>query len=216
MTVRGKRECCCSLIYFICCLWEAKNRMGSIHFPMPAWGWWDGCHRLLLSHMGLDYNSASESKSPRRWRSLCLADRLWCKRLVIGFYSKQHNCLVKDEWRQIGLRMFRLCRVCFHGLHPWNEHVCSSTSDRSLRGQRHLPAQKGTDIKKKNPSSGWTVAPRCVADQDKYFHCLCSFLRCLLNIPPFFSSAPPFPQPLWYWSVWSICAGRPGFSGWPG
>lgn len=35
-----------------------------------------------------------------------------------------HNCLVKDEWRQIGLRMFRLCRVRFHGVHPWNEHVC--------------------------------------------------------------------------------------------
>lgn len=82
---------------------------------------------------------------------VCLADRLWCKRLVIGCYSKQHNCLVKDEWRQIGLRMFRLCRVCFHGVHPWNEHVCSSTSERSHRGRRHLPAQKGPDVKKNNP-----------------------------------------------------------------
>ena len=126
-TINGKRECCCSLIYFICCLLEAKNRMGSSHFPMPAWGWWHGCHRLLLSHMGLHDNGASESKSPRWRKPVCLADRLWCKCLVIGCYSKQHNCLVKDEWRQIGLRMFRLCLVYFHRGHPWNEHVCLRT-----------------------------------------------------------------------------------------
>lgn len=123
--------------------------MGSIHFPMPAWGWWRGCHWLPLSHTGLHYNSVSETKSPRRRRPVCLADRLWCKRLVISCYSKQHNCLVKDEWRQIGLRMFRLCRVCFQGAHPWNRHVCSGTSERSRRGQHHLPAQKGWDVEKK-------------------------------------------------------------------
>lgn len=179
---RKKRGCCCSLIYFICCLWEAKNRMGSIHFPMPAWGWWHGCHWLLLSLMGLHYNGASESKSPRRRWAVCLADRLWCKRLVISCYSKQHNCLVKGEWRQIDLSMFRLCRMCFHGVHPWNEHVYSSTSERSRRGQYHLPAQKGTDVKKKKASSDCAVAPRCVADQDKCFHCLCLFLCCCLLI----------------------------------
>lgn len=123
--------------------------MGSIYFPRPAWRWWHGCHWLLLSHMGLHYNGASESKSPRRRRPVCLADRLWCKRLVIGCYSKQHNRLVKDEWRQIGLRMFRLRRACFHGVHPWNEHVCSNTSGRSRKGQCHRPAQKGTEVEKK-------------------------------------------------------------------
>lgn len=105
--------------YFISCLWEATERMGNIYFPMPSWRWWHGCHWLLLSHMALHYNGASESKSPRRPRPVCLADRLWCKRLVIGCYSKQDNCLVKDEWRQIGLRR----------LFPWSastEWACVS------------------------------------------------------------------------------------------
>lgn len=93
--------------------------MGNIYFPMPSWGWWHGCHWLLLSHMALHYNGASESKSPRRPRPVCLADRLWCKRLVIVCNSKQDNCLVKDEWRQIGLRR----------LFPWSastEWACVS------------------------------------------------------------------------------------------
>lgn len=192
--------------------------MGSIHFPRPAWRRWHGCHWLLLSHMGLHYNGASESKSPRRRRPVCLADRLWCKRLVIGCYSKQHNRLVKDEWRQIGLRMFRLRHACFHGVHPWNEHVCSNTSERSRRGQCHQPAQKGTNVKKNNPSSSCMVAQWCVADQDKWFHCLDSLLCCcllirssILSLRVCFPSASP-----WSWCVWSICAGHPGFSGWPG
>lgn len=125
---------------------------------------------------------------------VCLADRLWCKRLVIGCYSKQHNCLVKDEWRQIGLRTFRLCRVCFHGVHPWNEHVCSSTSERSHGGRRHLPAQKGPDVKKKPcpavvrwhrgvwqiRTSTFIVSARlCVA---VCLYILHSFLLCLLSL----------------------------------
>lgn len=165
--------------------------------------------------MGLHYNGASESKSPRRRRPVCLADRRWCKRLVIGGYSKQHNCLAKDEWRQIGLRMFRLYRVRFHGVHPWNEHVCSSTSERSHRGQRHLLAQKGTDVKKKNPRPAAVRWHRGVW-QIRTSTCIVSarfcVVVCLCSLP-FFSCAPPFPQPPWSWRVWSICAGRPGFSG---
>lgn len=187
---RKKRGCCCSLIYFICCLWEAKNRMGSIHFPKPAWGWWHGCHWLLLSLMGLHYNGASESKSPRRRWAVCLADRLWCKRLVISCYSKQHNCLVKGEWRQIDLSMFRLCRMCFHGVHPWNEHVYSSTSERSRRGQYHLPAQKSTDVKKKKKSVQRLCGGTTVCGRSGQVLSLSLLVFVLLSADTFFHSFP--------------------------
>lgn len=202
-------------MYFICRLCEAKKRMGSIHFPKPAWGLWHGCHRLLFPHMGLHYNGASESKSPRRRRPVSLADRLCCKRLVIGSYSKQRNCLVKDEWKQIGLRMFRLCSGCFHGGHPWNEHVWSSTRERAHRGQRHLHAQKDAQIKTHPGIVQWC---HCVG-QIRINTCIVSACLCVLvclYILISFPSVSPFPRPLSSWRVWSICVGRPGFSGWPG
>lgn len=142
---------------------------------MPAWGWWHGCHRLLLSHMALHYNATSESKSPRRWRPVCLVDRLCCKRLVISCYSKQHNCLVKDEWRQIGLRMFRLF--------PWSEptewacvfeHKWEVTT-----GPAWSSSTKGR--RDKTTYSDCTAVPLCVAGQDKRSPGLCSCMcGCLL------------------------------------
>lgn len=129
---------------------------------MPAWGWWHGCHRLLLSHMALHYNAASESKSPRRRRPVCLADRLCCKRLVIARYSKQHNCLVKDEWRQIGLRMFRLF--------PWSapvEWACVSEHKREVTmGPASSSSTKGRGDK--TTYGDCAAVPPCVAGQDQW------------------------------------------------
>lgn len=157
---------------------------------MPAWGWWHGCHRLLLSHMALHYNAASESKSPRRRRPVCLADRLCCKRLVIGCYSKQHNCLVKDEWRQIGLRMFRLFPwsaptewACVFE-HKW-EVTTGPASSSSTKGRRD-----------KNTYSDCTAVPLCVAGQDKWSPRLCgACVPVCLYILIFLPSVSPFPRP---------------------
>ena len=80
-----------------------------INFPISAWKWCHGCHRLLLSvsHIGFWYNGLLGSKSPR-WRQLvCLC--VWCYMAGYQLHSKQHNSSVKDEWRQI--RPVRLCGV---------------------------------------------------------------------------------------------------------
>lgn len=128
-------------IFYLLFLGSREKKTASIYFPKPAWGWWHGCHRLLLSHMALHNNAASESKSPRRRRPVCSADGLSCKRLVIPCYSQQHNCLVKDEWRQIGLRMLRLF--------PWTapmEWACvrghhGASVVFSTKGRRDKPEQ---------------------------------------------------------------------------
>lgn len=186
---KGIQSFCSHILSVVFGKWPKKEWEASI-FPcqhgdgdVVATG--DYCRTWVDTTMGRPNLNPPGDGSLCVWLIVC-----GVKRLVIGCYSKRHNCPVKDERTQMGSSVFKWRSVCFHGVHPWNERACKWEVTQGLASS---PATKG---RAREPVySAGAVVPLCVAHRDTpplslpvYVCAVCSYL------PPSSPSVPPFPS----------------------